>query len=237
MTNEVQPGTLYVVSTPIGNLEDITFRAVRILSGVDLIAAEDTRTTLVLLRHYNIAKPLVSYYSYNEARRTPELVEKLASGSSIAIVSDAGTPGISDPAFRIIRAALDRGLPVVAIPGPAAFLPALIVSGLPTDRFVYEGFLPVKKGRKTKLESLASEDRTIVLYESPHRILRTLADLRMVLGEREVSVARELTKKFEEVFRGTLTAAHGHFASKSIKGEFVVVVAGASSKREEPAET
>ena len=228
MTSEVQPRTLYVVSTPIGNLEDITFRAVSILSGVDLIAAEDTRTTLVLLRHYNIAKPLVSYYSYNEARRTPELVEKLASGSSIALVSDAGTPGISDPAFRMIRATLDRGFPVVAIPGPAAFLPALIASGLPTGRFVFEGFLPVKKGRKTKLELLALEERTIILYESPHRILRTLTDLRLVLGDREVSVARELTKKFEEIVRGKLSAVHLHFSSKSIKGEFVLVIAGAS---------
>ena len=232
--SEVQPGTLYIVSTPIGNLEDITFRAVKILSEVDLIAAEDTRTTLNLLRHYSIVKPLISYYSYNEARRTPELVEKLASGTSIALVSDAGTPGISDPAYRIIRSALDEKIPVVAIPGPAAFLPALVVSGLPIDRFVYEGFLPVKKGRKTKLEHLALEERTIVLYESPHRILRTLTDLRTYLGEREVSVARELTKKFEEVVRGTLTDAHRVFSSKSIKGEFVVVVAGAAGARDEP---
>ncbi len=235
--NEIQAGTLYIVSTPIGNLEDITYRAVKILSGVDLIAAEDTRTTLVLLRHFNIIKPLISYYSYNEARRTPELIEKLASGTTIALVSDAGTPGISDPAYRVIRAALDHKIPVVAIPGPAAFLPALVVSGLPIDRFVFEGFLPVKKGRKTKLAHMALEERTIVLYESPHRILRTLADLRTVLGEREVSVSRELTKKFEEVVRGTLTEAHSYFSSKTIKGEFVVVVAGTSGPQPEQTET
>jgi 16S rRNA (cytidine1402-2'-O)-methyltransferase len=227
MSNEIQPGTLYVVSTPIGNLDDLTIRALNVLKGVDLIAAEDTRTTLVLLRHYEITKPLVSYYSYNEARRTPELVEKLAAGSAIALVSDAGTPGISDPAYRVVRAALDRGIPVVAIPGAAAFLPALITSGLRMDRFVFEGFLPVKKGRKTKLESLAREERTIILYESPHRLLRTLTDLKGALGERRVSVARELTKKFEEVVRGTLTSAYEAFASRSIKGEFVLVIAGA----------
>jgi 16S rRNA (cytidine1402-2'-O)-methyltransferase len=230
MSTEVLPGTLYVVSTPIGNLEDLTFRALKILGGVDLIAAEDTRTTLVLLRHYNISKPLLSYYSYNEARRSPELVDKLAAGTSIALVSDAGTPGISDPAYRIIRAALDRKVPVVAIPGAAAFLPALITSGLPMDRFVFEGFLPVKKGRKTKLESLAREERTIILYESPHRLLRTLTDLRTVLGDRQVSVARELTKKFEEVVHGTLSFAHEHFSAKSIKGEFVLVIAGGSGR-------
>ena len=165
MSDQVQPGTLYIVSTPIGNLEDITYRAVNVLSTVDIIAAEDTRKTRILLNHYDISKPLVSYFSYNEARRIPELIAKLVNGSSIAVVSDAGTPGISDPAFKIIRAALDDKLPVVAIPGPSAFLPALITSGLPSHRFVYEGFLPVKKGRTSMLEALSLEERTIVLYE------------------------------------------------------------------------
>ncbi len=236
MANDIQPGTLYVVSTPIGNLEDLTFRALSVLRGVDLIAAEDTRTTIVLLRHYEISKPLLSYHSFNEARRTPELVDKLAAGSSIALVSDAGTPGISDPAYRVIRGALDRGLPVVAIPGAAALLPALVTSGLPMDRFVFEGFLPVKKGRRTRLESLASESRTLIFYESPHRLLRTLTDLRTHLGDRRVSVARELTKKFEEVVRGTLSEVHDRFASRSIKGEFVLVVAGADDRGNAPSD-
>ncbi|MBI4546656.1 MAG: 16S rRNA (cytidine(1402)-2'-O)-methyltransferase [Ignavibacteriae bacterium] len=222
-------GTLYIVSTPIGNLEDITFRAIDILSRVDLIAAEDTRKTKILLDHYQIRKALVSYFSYNEARRTPELIAKLKSGLSIALVSDAGTPGISDPAFRIIRAALDENISVVSIPGPTAFLPALIVSGLPADRFVFEGFLPVKKGRKTKLEQLRNEDRTMILYESPHRLLRTLNDLLEFLGDREISVSRELTKHFEEVIRGRISSVLSFFSQKSIRGEFVLVVRGLSS--------
>lgn len=230
MANEIQPGTLYVVATPIGNLDDLSVRALNVLRGVDLIAAEDTRTTLVLLRHYEISKPLVSYHSHNEARRTPELIAKLHSGASVAVVSDAGTPGISDPAYRVVRTALDERVPVVAIPGPAALLPALLTSGLPMDRFVFEGFLPVKKGRKTRLESLASEPRTIILYESPHRLLRTLTELKAHLGERRVSVARELTKKFEEVVRGTLSEVHDRFAARAIKGEFVIVVAGADDR-------
>lgn len=231
MSEIVQGGTLYIVSTPIGNLEDITYRAIRILTNVDLIAAEDTRTTRILLDHYNIRKPMVSYHSYNEMRQTPELIEKLRSGTSVALVSDAGTPGISDPAYRIIRAALDEGIPLVAIPGPAAFLVAMVVSGLPTDEFVYEGFLPLKKGRRTKLQQLTAEQRTIVLYESPHRLLRTLTDLREYFGDRQVSVARELTKKFEEIRRGSITEILEYFQSHPIKGEFVIVVAGLSTKR------
>jgi 16S rRNA (cytidine1402-2'-O)-methyltransferase len=225
--SRISAGTLYIVSTPIGNLEDITFRAVNILSGVDLIAAEDTRTTKVLLDHYNIRKPLISYYSYNEARRTPELVAKLKAGHSIALVSDAGTPGISDPAFRIIRASLDENVPVIPVPGASAFLTALTVSGLPIDHFIFEGFLPVKKGRKTKLEQLRTEARTIILYESPHRLLRTLGDLLEFLGDREISVSRELTKKFEETRRGKISSLISHFSSHAIRGEFVLVVAGA----------
>ncbi len=230
MEEEVRRGTLYVVSTPIGNLDDISLRALRILAGVDLIAAEDTRKTKTLLDHFNIHKPLVSYFSYNEARRTPELIAKLKQGLAIGIVSDAGTPGISDPAFRIIRAALDEHLPVVAIPGPTAFLPALVSSGLPSDQFLFEGFLPVKKGRKTKLEALRAESRTIVLYESPHRLMKTLTELKAILGDRDAAVSRELTKKFEETVRGKLTEVIEYFSKHPVKGEFVIVVRGA--KRE-----
>lgn len=221
-------GKLYIVSTPIGNLDDITYRAVKILSNVDLIAAEDTRVTKVLLDHYSISKPIISYYSYNESRRTPELIEKLKQGTSIALVSDAGTPGISDPAFRIIRAALDHHIAVEAIPGPSAFLPALIVSGLPVERFVFEGFLPLKKGRQKKLKELSQETRTIILYESPYRILRTLNDLLQYCGDREASVSRELTKKFEEIVRGKLSSIIEYFSTHTIKGEFVIVLSGFS---------
>ena len=231
MAEEVLAGTLYIVSTPIGNLEDISFRAVKVLSDVDLIAAEDTRTTKILLDHYNIHKLLISFYSYNEARRTPELIEKLKGGTSIALVSDAGTPGISDPAFRIVRAALDKQISVIAIPGPSAFLPALIASGLPNERFVFEGFLPIKKGRKTLFEKLRSEERTIILYESPHRLLRTLHDLQSHLGDREISVGRELTKKFEEVVRGKISEALKYFSRNTVKGEIVLVIDGVRVKK------
>lgn len=221
------PGTLYIVATPIGNLEDITQRALKVLGSVDLIAAEDTRKTAILLHHYAITKPMVSYFSYNEKKRTPELIEKLESGLSIALVSDAGTPGISDPAHRIVLAALEQSIPIVPIPGPSAFLPALIVSGLPTEQFVFEGFLPVKKGRKTKIESLKLEPRTIILYESPHRVLKTLAELNAILGDRQVVVARELTKKFEEIVRGPLSSVLKLLSSKPPRGEYVLVLSGA----------
>ncbi|HYQ87889.1 MAG TPA: 16S rRNA (cytidine(1402)-2'-O)-methyltransferase [Bacteroidota bacterium] len=231
MNEAVEGGTLYIVSTPIGNLEDISLRAVRILSGVDIVAAEDTRTTRVLLDHYAIRKPLISYHSYNEARRTPELIAKLQSGLSVALVSDAGTPGISDPALRVISSALKAQIPVQPVPGASAFLPALIVSGLPTDRFTFEGFLPVKKGRRTKLERLRDEHQTIILYESPHRLLRTLRDLRDVVGDREIAVARELTKKFEEIVRGNIAEVLDHFSTHAIRGEFVLVIAANPSAR------
>ena len=220
-------GTLYIVSTPIGNLEDVTYRAIKVLSAVDLIAAEDTRTTRILLDRYNISKPMVSYFSYNETRRTPELIQHLLDGKSIALVSDAGTPGISDPAFRIVASAIENSIPIVPIPGPSALLPALVASGLPTESFVFEGFLPVKKGRKTKLESLKTEHRTIILYESPHRILKTLTEIRAFLGERNVVVARELTKKFEEITRGPISTVLNKIAGKSPKGEYVLIIAGA----------
>ena len=220
-------GVLYLVSTPIGNLEDITYRAVSTLASVDLIAAEDTRKTKILLDRYNITKPMVSYYNFNERQRAPELISKLLAGQSIAVVSDAGTPGISDPAFYLVRAALEKSIPVVPIPGASAFIAALVVSGLPTDSFVFEGFLPQKKGRKTKLESLRNEPRTIILYESPHRIVKTLTDISTYLGNRNVVVARELTKKFEEVVRGPVQDVLKAISSKPPKGEYVVVVEGA----------
>jgi 16S rRNA (cytidine1402-2'-O)-methyltransferase len=177
MSEQIQPATLYIVSTPIGNLDDISQRALNILGGVDLIAAEDTRKTRILLDRYSISKPLLSYYSYNELRRIPDLLARLTLGSSVALVTDAGTPGISDPAFAVIRAAIRKNIRVVPVPGASALLPALIVSGLPLDRFVFEGFLPLKKGRKARLEQLRQEERTVVLYESPHRIVKTLSDL------------------------------------------------------------
>ncbi len=231
MSETIEPGVLYIVSTPIGNLDDITLRAMKILSGVDLVAAEDTRKTKFLLDHLSIAKPLLSYYSYNETRRTPELIEKLQEGKSVALVTDAGTPGISDPAFGLIRAALDDGLRVIPIPGASAVLPALIVSGLPTDRFVFEGFLPVKKGRKTKFESLRTEGRTIVIYESPFRIVKTVDEVRQYLGERRIAVVRELTKKFEEVLRGTPSEILEHLKKKSPRGEYVLVIEGCTEPK------
>jgi len=221
-------GTLYLVATPIGNLEDITHRALKVLSSVDLIAAEDTRKTKILLDHYTISKPMLSFFSYNERHRTPQLVEKLKKGQSIALVSDAGTPGISDPAYHIVQSCVAAGIPIVPIPGPAAFISALIVSGLPTDRFVFEGFLPLKKGRKTKLELLSRETRTIVLYESPHRVLRTLGEIRSFFGERNVVVARELTKKFEEIVRGPVSSVLEELCRKQARGEYVLIVEGAS---------
>lgn len=219
-------GTLYIVSTPIGNLEDITYRAVKVLGAVDVIAAEDTRKTKILLTHYGINKPMLSYFSYNEKQRTPQLIEQLKEGRSIALVSDAGTPGISDPAHRIVVAALAESIPIVPIPGPSAFLSALIVSGLQTHGFVFEGFLPVKKGRKTKLEELKNEHRTIVLYESPHRIIKTLTEVGNLFGDRQVVVARELTKKFEEIVRGPLSFVLKELASKPVRGEYVLLIEG-----------
>jgi 16S rRNA (cytidine1402-2'-O)-methyltransferase len=219
-------GTLYIVSTPIGNLEDITFRAVKVLSSVNLIAAEDTRKTRILLDHYHISKPMVSYFDHNERFRSAQLVERLLAGESIAVVSDAGTPGISDPAYRIVRDSIDNGVPVVPIPGPSALLAALVVSGLPTDSFVFEGFLPAKKGRKTRLELLKSETRTIVLYESPHRITKTLEDLLDHFGDRQVVIGREISKKFEEFLRGRFSEVLPKLSASAPRGEFVVLIQG-----------
>ena len=227
-----EPGTLYIVATPIGNLQDISHRALEILRSVSLIAAEDTRTTRVLLEHYSITTPTVSYHSHNEVRRVPQLIERLTTGGSVAVVSDAGTPGISDPSSVVVRAALEHAIPVVPIPGATAFVAALIASGLRTDRFVFEGFLPVKKGRKTRLGLLAQETRTIVLYESPHRVQRTARELHEHLGNRRVVIGRELTKKFEEFFRGSLSEAMSHLETKSPRGEYVLVVEGADATPE-----
>jgi len=235
MSEEILKGALYIVSTPIGNLDDITLRAVRILRSVDLIAAEDTRKTRFLLEHLGIQKPLLSCFSYNEQKRIPGLLEKLRTGSAVAVVTDAGTPGISDPAYAVIRSALEAGHPVIPAPGASALLAALIISGLPTDRFVFEGFLPVKKGRKTRFESLAEEERTMVIYESPHRIEKTLEDVLRYMGDRNVAVAREITKKFEQVLRGTVTEVLGRMRGAAARGEYVLVVAG-TSYRETPAD-
>lgn len=218
---------LYLVPTPVGNLEDMTHRAVRILKSVDFILAEDTRTSGILLNHYQIDKPLMSYHMHNEHQKVGSWVSKISSGYTVALISDAGTPGISDPGFLLVRACLEAGVKVECLPGPTAFVPALVQSGLPCERFVFEGFLPVKKGRKTRLDSLKTEKRTLVFYESPHKIIKTLTDLVEVFGaERPASLSREISKKFEETLRGTLTELLAHFQEHPPKGEMVLVVKG-----------
>lgn len=222
------PGTLYVVSTPIGNLEDITLRALRILREADLIAAEDTRVTRKLLSHYDIHTPLTSYHQHTRGEKEEGLVRRLIEGQSIALVSDAGTPGISDPGADLISAAIAEGIPVTPIPGANAALSALVVSGLSTSRFAFEGFPPrTKTDRRAFFGALAAESRTILLYEAPGRVLETLQDLHRALGDRPVGVARELTKLFEEVYRGTLAGAISHFSERRPRGEFVLAVGGA----------
>jgi len=224
---------LILVPTPIGNLGDITMRALEVLRTADLILAEDTRTTRILLDHYSIRAPLRSHHKFNEHRSLDSLCENIAKGTVTALVSDAGTPGISDPGFLIVRHCIEREIPVEVLPGPTAFIPALIISGLPCDRFCFEGFLPQKKGRQKRITSLASEERTMVFYESPFRVVKTLEQLASVLGnERRASVSRELTKKFEETVRGTLASLAKHFAETAPRGEFVMVVAGASFKEQ-----
>ena len=230
MSETVDPGVLYIVSTPLGNLDDITLRAIKVLGGVDLIAAEDTRKTKFLLDHLSITKPLLSYYSYNEARRVTDLIKLLREGKSVAVVTDAGTPGISDPAYVLIVDAIRNGVRVIPIPGASAMLPALIVSGLPTNRFVFEGFLPVKKGRKSTFERLRSEERTIVIYESPFRIIKTVEEALEHFGKgRRMAVVREITKKFEETIRGTGAEILEQLKKKAPRGEYVLVVEGAQS--------
>lgn len=217
-------GILYLVATPIGNLGDLSVRAIETLKKVDLIACEDTRHSKVLLTHYGIDKPLVSYFDFSEKQKTPYLIEKMKNGANVALISDAGTPGIADPGYRLIRAAINEGIRIESLPGAAAFLTALTLSGLPTDKFMFEGFFPVKEGQKKKLlKSLAEEDRTVIFYESPHRLLKTLTAIQETLGDIQVVVARELTKKFEEVLRGPVSGAISHFSGKKILGEFVIL--------------
>ena len=218
---------LYIVPTPIGNLADMTFRAVDVLKDVDLILAEDTRTSSVLLQHYQISKPLSPYHQHNEHKIVDHLTQQLLAGKKMALLTDAGTPGISDPAFLLVRACIRLHITVSCLPGATAFVPALVNSGLPMNSFCFEGFLPLKKGRQTYLKSRAAETRTLVFYESPLRLLRTLSDLIEHFGpDRPCSVSRELTKKFEEQVRGTLKSVHEHFSAKTVKGEIVLVVAG-----------
>jgi 16S rRNA (cytidine1402-2'-O)-methyltransferase len=218
---------LYLVPTPIGNLKDITLRALEILKEVDLILAEDTRNTSHLLTHYQIIKPLSPYHQHNEHKVVQHLVTQLAAGKKIAVVTDAGTPGISDPAFLLVRESLKAGVKVECLPGATAFVPALVNSGIPTNRFVFEGFLPIKKGRQTLLKQLAEEERTMIIYESPVRLVKTLDELATYFGaERQCSVSRELTKMFEENRAGTIAEVANHFREKTVKGEIVIIIAG-----------
>lgn len=220
-------GKLYLVPTPIGNLEDMTLRAIRILKEVDLILAEDTRTSGRLLQHYEISTPMQSHHMHNEHKTVEALIKRLQAGETIALISDAGTPAISDPGFLLTRACVEKGIEVDCLPGATAFVPALVNSGLPNDKFVFEGFLPVKKGRQTRLKLLAEEHRTIILYESPHKLIKTLAHLCEYFGEdRLVSVSRELTKLYEETIRGTVAEVLEHYTDKPPKGEIVIVASG-----------
>ncbi len=228
MPTEPQPGTLYIVGTPIGNLEDITYRAVRVLQNVDLIAAEDTRHTGKLLHHFQVKAPQISYHDHNRHSRHPEILEHLTAGKAIALVTDAGMPGISDPGYELVIACIEANIPVVPIPGVSAVTTAVSASGLPSDRFIFEGFLPVKgQERISRLDSLASEARTIIIYESPHRLQQTIKDLTKVLGiERKIVLARELTKLYEQFWRGTLAEAATQLKNKEPQGEYTLVIAG-----------
>lgn len=227
--------TLYLVPTPIGNLEDITLRALRILKEADLILAEDTRTSSKLLQHYQIGNKLASHHKFNEHKTAEHLAERIAAGENIALISDAGTPSISDPGFLLVRQCLALGVRVECLPGATAFVPALVNSGLPSDRFVFDGFLPTKKGRQTRLKQLADEPRTTIFYESPFRLVKTLEQLIQHLGpDRQAAVARELSKLYEENVRGTLEQLLAHFGKKTIKGEIVLVVAGCHYKHTNP---
>jgi 16S rRNA (cytidine1402-2'-O)-methyltransferase len=228
------PGTLYLVGTPIGNVEDLSPRALHVLSGVDLIAAEDTRHTGRMLQRFGVERPLLSYHDHNKEARTPGLIGRLRSGESVAIVSDAGSPGISDPAFTLVRAAIQAEIQVVPIPGPSSVLCALEVSGLPTDRFAFEGFLPRRSGkRRSRIEELREDARTLIFFESPHRLAAALRDLLLGFGDRDASLSRELTKKFEETRRGSLSSLLAWVEERPPRGEFVLVVAGAPRRGHE----
>ncbi len=218
---------LYLIPSPIGNLGDITYRAVEVLRQVDVVLCEDTRTSSVLMRHYNIQKPLTPYHQHNEHKVLPHLIEQLAAGKTFALITDAGTPGISDPGFLLVRECNRHNIAVECLPGATAFVPALVQSGIPSNRFVFEGFLPLKKGRQTMLKTLAEEERTIILYESPHRLLKTLTELATYFGvERQAAVCRELTKMFEETNKNTLADLAVHYEKHPPKGEIVIVIEG-----------
>lgn len=220
-------GKLYLVPTPIGNLEDITLRAIRTLKEADVLLAEDTRTSAPLLKHFGIEKKMYAHHQHNEHKSVTEIIRFLKEGMRVALISDAGTPAISDPGFLLVREALKNEIPVECLPGATAFVPALVNSGLPADRFTFEGFLPVKKGRQTRLKELAEEPRTMIFYESPHRLLKTFDEFIAVFGaERQASVSRELTKMFEETVRGNLSDIKAHFETHTLKGEFVICVSG-----------
>lgn len=224
-------GILYIVPTPVGNMEDMTFRAIRVLKEADLILAEDTRTSGILLKHYDIQNHLMSHHKFNEHGTSANIVERLRGGATVALISDAGTPGISDPGFYLVREAVRAGIEVQCLPGATAFVPALVSSGLPCDRFAFEGFLPPKKGRQTKLESLREEQRTMIFYESPYRLLKTLQQLAEVFGaERQASVCREISKLHEESVRGSLEELVAHFTETEPRGEIVLIVAGIDIK-------
>lgn len=224
-------GILYIVPTPVGNMEDMTYRAVRILKEVDLVLAEDTRTSGILLKHFDIRNQLMSHHKFNEHGTSAGIVSRLQAGENVALISDAGTPGISDPGFFLVREAVKAGIEVQCLPGATAFVPALVSSGLPCDRFAFEGFLPQKKGRQSKIESLKEEQRTMIFYESPYRVVKTLEQFAEAFGTtRQVSVCREISKLHEESVRGTLEEVIAHFKEKEPKGEIVIVLAGKSDK-------
>ncbi|MDQ7947806.1 MAG: 16S rRNA (cytidine(1402)-2'-O)-methyltransferase [Pedobacter sp.] len=228
----MKEGKLYLVPTPIGNLDDMTFRAVIILKEADIILAEDTRTSAPLLKHFGIEKKAYSHHQHNEHQATAEVIRFLKDGKNVALISDAGTPAISDPGFFLVREALKQDIEVNCLPGATAFVPALVNSGLPSDQFVFEGFLPVKKGRQTRMKELANEERTMIFYESPHRLLKTLEEFATDLGaDRPASVSRELTKIYEETVRGTLLEIKSHFENNILKGEFVICVAGEAKRK------
>ncbi len=218
---------LYIVSTPIGNLEDITLRAIRTLKEVDCIAAEDTRHAQILLQKYEIKTPCLSYHSYSSHFKLEKIIDLLKEGKNIALISDAGTPGISDPAYSLINAAITANIQIIPIPGPSSLLAAIVMSGKPMHQFLYLGFLPVKKGRQTLFKSLVTEEHTIVIFESPHRLLRTLGDIKEYLGDREIAICREITKIYEEAIRCKISEAIEHFTTKQPRGEFVLVLKGA----------
>ena len=226
-------GILYIVPTPVGNMEDMTMRAIRILKEADLVLAEDTRTAGILLKHFEIKNQLMSHHKFNEHGTSAGVVQRLLAGQNVALISDAGTPGISDPGFFLVREAVRAGVEVQTLPGPTAFVPALVSSGLPCDRFVFEGFLPQKKGRKTRLESLANEERTMIFYESPYRVVKTLEQFAEVYGaDRQVSVCREISKVHEESVRGTLEEVIAHFKETEPRGEIVIVLEGKKDKKD-----